>query len=126
MTIAECIALVDGLKPNSYSEAIKIGWLNQVDKKIITEVLSNSKLSDEEFLQYNLWQGHGSAMDTLHAPDPYSELYRWWMEAQIDLANMETNKYNNSMMLYTKAYKDFANYWNRTHITVSDVTHYRL
>ena len=49
-------------------------------------------------------------------PAPYDDIYIRWLEAQMDYANGEYNKYNNSVAIYNEAYTNFARYYNRTHM----------
>jgi hypothetical protein len=51
-------------------------------------------------------------------PHPYDEVYIRWLESQIDYANGEYGKYNNSMAMYNTAYVAFQNYYNRTHMPI--------
>ena len=58
-----------------------------------------------------------TALDTvLLVPAPYDDVYIRWLEAQIDYANGEYGKYNNSMALYNTAYATYERYYNRTNM----------
>ena len=125
MTIAEALALVDAMKTNAYTAAQKIAWLEECDRRIITEVISNHELTDAEETLYDAFTGYTSITSTstvLLVPDPYSVLYRWWLEANIDLTNMELGKYNNSVRLYKDALSDFAGWWLRNHMPIYQAT----
>ena len=54
----------------------------------------------------------------LLVPAPFDEVYLRWLEAQIDYANGEYDKYNNAILMYQTAYDGYANYYNRTHMPV--------
>ena len=56
----------------------------------------------------------------LLVPEPYSELYRWYLEMQIDLVNMELAKHNNSLMLFENAWREYAGMYHRTHLPKCD------
>lgn len=125
MTIAQAISLVDTMKVNEYTEAQKVAWLDECDKRIITEIISNHELTDTEEALYETFAGYDALTDTdtdLLVPDPYSILYRWWLEANIDLSNLEFGKYNNSTRLYDKAVQEFAGYWVRNHTPIYQMT----
>ena len=51
MTVAEAIALVDALKPNHYTVAQKVGWLNELDGMLHDDVIMthehDSSIPDE-------------------------------------------------------------------------------
>lgn len=114
MTIAEAIALVDRAKPNQYSDEDKIRWLSEIDGMIVRELIESHEDSPlaEPFTGYT-----AADSDTqLIAPFPYDQLYRWWLESQIDLGNMEIGKYNNSRNLFNSAYLTYTDHYNRTHM----------
>lgn len=48
MTIEEVLAQVDELKPNQYSDTVKISWLSKLDSKIFVEVISRYEVEKEE------------------------------------------------------------------------------
>lgn len=114
MTVKEAIALVDRLKPNKFKEEDKLKWLSDIDGLIVRELVDThegSPLGDTEFT------GYAENNDTvLIAPFPYDTLYRWYLESQIDLGNMEISKYNNSKTLFNNAYLTFTDYYNRTYM----------
>ena len=93
MTIIEAINHIDSLKPNSYTQADKIIWLSNLDGIIKNEIIDTHEGSENvTFDGYNA----ETALDTvLLVPAPYDDVYIKWLEAQIDYANGETNRYNN-------------------------------
>lgn len=126
MTIEAILTLVQKTKPSLQPDERLIEWLDECDKRIITEVISNYELSDAEEARFGAFVGYDNTTpmtQELLVPDPYSVLYRWWLEAQIDLANLEMPKYNNSTRLYKDAVADFSSWWIRTHMPVHQVTH---
>lgn len=124
MTIHDAIARVDALKPNRFKEGQKIAWLGNLEGQIINElVLTHAHPGMTVNLVFD------ENMDTsqnLIVPHPYDEVYILYLQSQIDLNNMEIAKYNNSKTLYNNAYQTLVDYWNRTHMPVSRVTHFTL
>ena len=116
MTVAEAIALVDGLKPNKFSQEDKVKWLSDIDGLIVRELIDTHEDSplENEFEGYTDAAADGNK--ELIAPYPYDILYRWYLESQIDLGNMEIAKYNNSKTLFNNAYLTYTDYYNRTHM----------
>jgi hypothetical protein len=58
-----------------------------------------------------------SPMDTiLIVSAPYDDIYIKWLESQIDYANREYDKYNNSIVAYNDAYAEYERHYNRTHM----------
>lgn len=56
MTINELLTEVDDLKPNLYDDRQKIKWINQVEGRIIKEILETHE-PDKELEEQNLLQG---------------------------------------------------------------------
>ena len=52
----------------------------------------------------------------LLVPFPYDDIYIRYLEMQIDYANGEYSKYENSQTMYNAAYSTFAREYNRTHM----------
>lgn len=115
MTVSEAIALVDTLKPNKISTSVKIKWLSDIDGLICRELLDTHEGNPmpEPFKGYREDADEGTV---LIAPFPYDVLYRWYLESQIDLSNMEITKYNNSRSLFNNAYLTYTDWYNRTHV----------
>ena len=113
MTIIEKITEVDVLHPNGFDQNNKIAWLSNLDGRIKEEIIDTHEGGDGV-----IFKGY-TPDDTnteLIVPAPYDELYRYWLEAQIDYANGEYTKYNNSMAMFNTAYSAYERYYNRTHM----------
>lgn len=119
MTILEAINTVDKLKPNQYDEDTKIDWLDQLDRHIYNDLILTHEMEAPEFEGYDT---NTDVNTELLAPQAYREVYRWWLEMQIDKANSELTKYNNDTVLYNSAYHDLASYYNRTYMPKMKVT----
>ena len=122
-TIRETIAKVDALKANRIPSAEKVKWLSQCDSAIFNEIIATHEGAPANFGGYD----EDTDLETeLLAPAPHDELYRHYLEMQIDLVNMELAKYNNASALYNAAYQGFAAWYNRNHKPRSAVTHFKL
>lgn len=113
MTIIEVITEVDALHPNGYDQNNKIAWLSNLDGRIKDEIIDTHEGGDGvPFKAYN-----AKDINTeLIVPRPYDEVYRYWLEAQMDYANGEYTKYNNSMSMFNNAYTAFERHYHRTHM----------
>lgn len=112
MTIIEAINYIDTAKPNNYSQTDKLRWLSKLDARIAEEII---KVYDDntEIPSYD----DETPLDTeLLARHPYDEMYPMWLEAQIDYANGEYTKYNNSMSMFNYSYSAFERWYNRNHM----------
>ena len=116
MTIMEALYRIDEIKPNSYSQSEKIKWLSSLDGVVKSEIIDTHEGGEEVvFTGYN----ENSDLSTiLLVPAPYDDIYLRWLEMQIDYANGEYGKYNNSMTVYNTAYSAYANHYNRTHMPI--------
>lgn len=115
MTVSEAIALVDKLKPNHYTTAQKVGWLNDLDGMLFDDVVLTHQRDEavpDAFVPYD---AAGDLQDVLIAPHPYDSIYRFWLESQIDLENAELVKYNQDAALYNQALDNFGAWYNRNY-----------
>lgn len=114
MTIIELITDVDEMKPNGYGQLYKVQWLSQLDGMVKNDIIDTHEGGEDvAFDGYNA----ETPLDTeLLIPHPYDDVYRYWLEAQIDYANGEYTKYNNSMSMFNEAYSAYNRYYNRTHM----------
>lgn len=117
MNIQEALDLADGMKPNMMTRQTKIGFLQEIDQKIYTEILltHEHEIEEEIMPEYDTDTDDGTE---LLVPDPYSSLYPFWLMSRIDLLNQELDKYNNDRALFENAYNEMHDWWNRTKMPV--------
>lgn len=124
-TLYDVIAQVNKLKPNLYDEIDMVNWLSDIDLLIYKEVIETHEDPPvESFTGYDA-QTDIHSTEVLVEP-PYDELYRWYLETQIDLTNHEVDKYNRSVMLFKSALADFKAYYNRTHLPKSGTANWKV
>ena len=114
MKIIEAISKIDDQKHNTYSQSDKIGWLSRLDAMVKRMVIDTHEGGEEV-----TFTGYDDTTDpetVMLIPEPFDEAYLRWLEAQIDYANGEYEKYNNSAEAYNTAWQAFLNYYNRTHM----------
>ena len=115
MTIIEAITYIDNIKPNNYSQDDKVRWLSNLDGTVKAEIIDTHEGAEE--VHFEGYNGDTDLSTTeLLVPAPHSDMYFKWLEAQIDYANGEYGKYNNSMTMFNTAYSAYANYYNRNHM----------
>ena len=114
MTIIEAINFIDSLKPNNYSQDDKVAWLSKIDG-IIKEKIIDTHEGGEDVV-FDGYDSNTNIATELIVPAPYDDLYIKWLEAQIDYANNDYNKYNNSMIMYNSSYEEYEKNYNRTHM----------
>ena len=91
-TMNTVIALVDGVKPNAYSDEDKYRWINQLEGLLSMEVFQ-----DEAPLCLDI---PADADRPLRLPHPYDELYSLYVMAMIDFSNREYGSYNNTLLMF--------------------------
>lgn len=118
MTIAEVLAYVDEVKPNTYDENIKIGWLSEVDGKVFNDVIlthEREAAEDEELMTEFTAYTEDNEYQELLIPDTYADVYKHYLFAMIDYSNGESDRYTNSMIMYNSRYQEYTYWYNRTH-----------
>lgn len=114
MRIIDAITQIDDLKHNTYSEKDKVGWLSRLDSMAKKMVIDTHEGGEEV-----VFTGYDSSTDMtteMLIPAPFDEAYLRWLEAQIDYANGEYSKYNNSIEMFNTSWTAYQNYYNRTHM----------
>lgn len=116
-TINDILSKVAEVKPNQYEDAVLAGWLGVIDGKIIDEVFRTHEEPEGGFPEFHAYTENDLGTEML-VPDPYSELYIYYLFAMIDFHNGETARYADSMQMFNYAYSQFCNYYNRTHMPI--------
>lgn len=122
MTIKEAINRIDELLHNTYSQENKIAWLSRVDFMVYNHIVkTHAGAESVSFSGYN----ETTDLDTvLLVPEPYSELYIRWLEAQIHYTNGEYGKYNNAIVIFNTEYEAYGNYYNRNNMPINKGTRF--
>lgn len=114
--IEDVLATVDEIKANTYDDNVKILWLSELDGQIFNEIILTHEHDEIE-----PFEGYTDAdLGTeLIAPFPYDKLYRNYIFAKIDESNGETDRYQNSAAIFNASYKDYYDWYNRTHMPIA-------
>lgn len=133
MTINQILALVDEINTNSYDTKVKIDWLSKLDGRVFNDVIlthehdlvpENSESEDDETEEVNLVEPTFSGYDDsslnteLLIDDTYSDVYRDYLMAMIAYSNGETERYQNSMIMFNSNYQEYLDWYNRTHMPI--------
>ena len=112
MTINDILTKVDDLKPNQYTDSIKIGWLNEVEGSIVHDIMETHIFDFE-------WSWAPYTEDDINeevlAPDEFADLYVYYLFAMIDFHNNEATRYASSMQMFNTAIKAFADWVNKAY-----------
>lgn len=102
MTLSELFGYVDEIKPNAFSNERKTVWLNELEARIQRDVLLRWPGG---MVRYR-WPEDAGASPLLDAPD--DAVYRHWLEAMIDYANGEYDKYQSTSAIFNRMWDEFV------------------
>lgn len=125
MTIYEAIDTLDEKKPNMMSNRLKIAALSRLDGLVWNEIIRRH----EGYEDFETFTGYTESTDPgteLLAPWPYDEMYVYWLMAEVDQQTLETDKYNNDMILFNQKYDMFHDYWRRNHMPLTNTRQLRI
>ena len=114
MKIIDAITQIDNLKPNNYTQEDKIVWLSRLDEMVKKEIIDTHEGGED--VVFEGYTEETPVETELLVPSPYDEIYPRWLEAQIDYANSEYGRFNNSMTMFNTSFGGFSNYYNRHHL----------
>ena len=106
MTVREAIAYLDDVKPNAFTEAVKLRWINQIEGRLASEVFLMAPPEMGQFDYTADEMDHGLLLDA-----PYDDIYTWWLQAQADLANGEYDRAQNTMTVFNDTWHDFVRWF---------------
>lgn len=106
MTARQIIDKVNDIKPNAFTDAAKLKWLNELEGRIAAKIFL---MAPAEIKQAEL-----SLTDTPMVEPPYDNMYVFWLEARIDEANGEYDRYQNSMQMFDSAWREFLCWFGQT------------
>ncbi len=115
MKVSEAITLADKYAGSPIESELKYRWLQQIEDIIYNEVILTHKepiprpvpvlQRDRELL----------------CPEPYSELYVHYLNAQNDLMHRDSRSFENSASAFATAFASYSDWYNRTHIPEGSV-----
>lgn len=112
MTIAQALAQIDTLVPNTFSASEKLRWLSEAEGHVVEEILKAQQ--GAESVSFSGYTGTTDTAAVLLVPPPYDSLYRFYVEAQMDYANGEVTRCNNARSEWNNAFAAYQAYCTRT------------
>ena len=106
MKIGELIAYVTAVKGREFPPEVYDVWLNEVEGLVQTRV---HLIPDEAVVRLVRDAEDPEAFNetVLSAPFPYDKLYAPYIEAKIDFANGEYDRYENSMAMFDQFFTEY-------------------
>lgn len=112
MTVQKAIGQADLLRPNTYDDEQKFLWLSELDSRIKTELFDTHEgYENVPFPEY----AYANQTSELFAPEPYADMYVYWLFMKMDFMNGEFDRFNNDAIMHNTSWLAFSNYVNRTH-----------
>jgi hypothetical protein len=102
MTVRRILELTDSAKPNDVSDEVKIGWLGQVEGRVLCEILG----CDPKDAVLPQWDEN-----VLSLPDAYSQAYLMHILAMLSLSEGKYEEYcsfSNEREMLIGAYARFV------------------
>lgn len=106
MTARQIIDRVNEIKPNAFSDTVKLAWLNELEGRIAAEVLL---MPPAEI--------RGVTLNLTSVPlvePPYDDMYQHYLAARIDEANGEYDKAQNTMARFNACFSEFVCWFCQT------------
>ena len=106
MTLRDLLNKISEEKPNSFSEAKLISFVNEVEAEVAEELhIDNVPVYTDN---------HVDLDETLLVHAPYDRLYISYVKAMIDYTNEEYESYANNQAQHVQDYRDFVDWVVRT------------
>ena len=107
MTVQQAISYLDEVKPNAFSQSVKLRWLSALEGRVANEVFLMAPEEAEENCTFT----SADLQKELLVGMPYDDLYTWWLQAQADLANGEYDRAQNTMTLFNELWGQFLRWF---------------
>ena len=124
MTVMEAIEEVDVLKPNLFPTGNKIAWLSRLDLRVYHEIMLTHKWNegetDPEFEGYT----KDDTETELLVPEPWAEMYVYYLGAMIDFNNLEYDGFNATNAMFDEVWTRYSNMYNTSHMPLTTVKRY--
>lgn len=115
MTAREVLSTIDQMRPNAYTDAEKLRFLNVLEGRIYTEIYEASRREAGEDTPVFSPIKEGEEDREMSVPEPYTDLYIYYLAAMIDFYNGDSGRYNDSMVMYNDAWDKYAAYYIQRH-----------
>lgn len=113
MTLGECIARADALRPNSATEGEKARWILEQEEELVRVFFPRYREPAPVADRPRRWPEDRDK--TLSASGPFEELYLYRLLARLDLMDREAEQYNIHAAMAGALEDEFKKDWHRTH-----------
>lgn len=105
MTLEQAIRNADAVKPNAFSDEAKTIWLNECEGMVQTRVML---IPAEDIVEYE-WEADKDR--ELLVGKPYYKMYAVYIQAMIDFAHGEYDKYNNAIAVFNTHFNEYMRWY---------------
>ncbi|MBE6670597.1 MAG: hypothetical protein E7593_00160 [Ruminococcaceae bacterium] len=116
MTLREAISKFDRESKNNIPDDIKIEWVSLLDSAIYNDIILTHETKTP--LSFSGYTTQTDDNTVLLVPEPFSDIYLRFLTIKKDLYLSDISRYNNDVVLYSTAYRDFENYYNRNNMPI--------
>ena len=113
MQLGQLIVMVDTSKPNHYDKDIKTQWINEIEFKVIDQILNKAIGNNIEYKPYKYDE---DSEKELLIPEQFIDVYVNYLSAKIDFLNAEFERYNSNAALFQASFDDFAAWYRRKNL----------
>lgn len=111
MKAFQAIEIFDRQFENDIAEEDKLRWLFQLDEGFQNELIATHEGGSET---ENIDPGDGERQ--LLVPNPYTDIYLYWLRCKMFLSRGEIDLYNNFLSAYMTVKEEFEREYHRTHM----------
>ncbi len=109
MILSDVLRQADEFSPNTFSDELKVSFLNEAEGLVQTNVLL---LAVEDIITYTWPEDQNTE---LIVRPPHDKLYRTYVAALIDFANGEYNRYQNKMQMFNAHFSEYMGWFAETY-----------
>jgi hypothetical protein len=115
MTIQRALDMTDKMLANTMDRELKLYFLTQIEQMIHQEIVLKHHHEEipEEPPVYTTDTDPGTE---LRIPDPYSDLYYYYLMSKIDEQNLEFDKFNSHRLMFENLYGTMSDWYTREHM----------
>lgn len=116
MTIERLMNRVDEMHANDWSPELKLSWLSEIEHQVKIEVFDTHVMPEADAARAAAFNGYDEKTPkdmVLLAPEPFSALYQYYLEAQIARADGESSQQKDATTLFDNMYLTYKRYVNR-------------
>jgi hypothetical protein len=129
MKAQEILDNFNAMRPTDNSDETLLGWIKELDMLVMEEIIKKHEINEgdiaykeEEDFDINKWFDDWGMNSDLLIPEPYTDLYIYFLDTKEKYRVNDMNTYNRVVVLYNNAYLTFQQYYNRTHMPLQGTT----